>query len=161
MKTQITLIVLLFAAVITPAAAQSPEQFAAQEQRIATLEKQNLSLKAAIEAISGRTLAEILTSAAPAVAPADSPASASAMATQSRKDTSALDAALKALKPQIESAEADLAAFDKALKPDPFSDKKGVRMSKADAAKARAIKESALARLKAQESTLRAQILAE
>ena len=148
----------LTGAAVTKSRAQTPDQVAALEQRIATLELQNRSLITALETLAGRTLAELLTDAGnqavnqPAVAPPVTP--------PARKDTSALEASLKTIDAQIEAAEIDLAEFDKASKTDPFSGNKGVRMSKADLAKARTIKESALARLKAQQATLRAQILA-
>jgi hypothetical protein len=127
------------------------------EQRVATLELQNRSLLAAVEKLAGTSLRELLTDTAAPAAPAPA---VPPVTMPPRKDTSHLDAALQKVELQINAAEADLAEFDKALKPDPFAGNKGVRMSKADAAKARAVKESAIARLKAQEATLRAQILA-
>jgi chaperonin cofactor prefoldin len=159
MKALHTILIGLFliGGAVTKSHAQTPDKIAALEQRIATLELQNRSLKTALETLAGRTLTELLTDTGiPAV---NQPSVAPLPVPPARKDTSALEAALKALQSQIEAAEADIAAWDADTRPDPFAERK-MRMSKVDAEKGRAVKQASLSRLKAQQSTLRAQILA-
>lgn len=160
MKMQITPIVLLIVGAVTFATAQTPDQFAALEARIATLEKQNLSLKAAIEATTGRTLAEILTSAAPVAAPAPAAVETDPAPAMAQVNKAAIAVELARVQSQIAAAEAAIAAEDKALRVanDPFASKGGVRMSKADREKDRAIKMEAIANMKAREAMLRARM---
>jgi hypothetical protein len=155
-----TLIVLLIAGVITTAAAQTPAQVSAIEARMAQLELQNRSLKRALEKVAGRPLEEILIESAPATpAPVQTPETP----LMSQVDKSALAGQIATLQVEIGEAEKALAAWDKKQKQstDPFAEKKGVRMSKVDAEKARSAMVSTLAKLKSQEATLKAQLGAE
>jgi|GEM_PF-3403483 len=154
MKNQITpiLIGLLIAGAITSATAQTPDQYAALESRIALLEKQNLSLKAAIEATTGKTLGEILVAASPA--PIAAIVDEAATTAQPSGPTAGQIAAIAQVKARI----AQIEAAKKARIPDPFADKPSVKTSKADTEKLLAIENRSLAELVAQLAAMEAAV---
>lgn len=157
MKMQITLIGLLFLGAVTFANAQSPEQFAAMEQRMATLELQNRSLLAAVEKLAGKPLRELLAGETIS-APAALVATTAPQADPAAEANARIEAQIVNVQRAIAAAEADLAAWDKAQRPDPFAKPKAVKTSKVDLEKERALKATAVARLKEQEASLRSQL---
>lgn len=149
MKALLTSAILI---ALAPAVAVADEaRIAALEATVARLETQNLSLKAALEAVAGRSLAEILVAQTPAQT-STTPASAPTQAAPPAPDPARV-AAAESIRRQIEAIQARHAAADKAAR-DPFRDKPRVGISKADQEKARAAELREIERLRAQLAAL-------
>lgn len=157
MKALLILIVTL-AALSTPARADEA-RIAALEATVAQLQTQNLTLKNAIEAFTGKSLVEILgATASPVVQEAAAPAPASAPAdmvmgvpvAEAKARLAQLDAQAKAMTTAHE------AALKEAAKPrDPFASRGGVKKSAADIQKEAGVRLEEIARVRAQAETLR------
>lgn len=157
-KTMKAILTILATLLVSPLCADEA-RLAALEAKVAILETQNLSLKAAIEAISGKPLSQILGGAsapsaatAPAVAPptASEPLVLGVPVAQAKARLAQLEEHLAALTKAHESA------YKEATKPrDPFKESGGVRKSKADAEKEAGIRLEEISRVKAQADALR------
>ncbi len=140
--------------------AEPDARIAALEATVARLETQNLSLRAAVEAIAGKSLAEILgaEAAAPEAAPTPAPAPRMVMGlpeADARARLTQIDAQVAAM------TRAHEAATKAATKPrDPFADRGGIRKSPADLQKEAAARIAEIARVRAQAEALRAALAA-
>jgi len=159
MKSITLLIGLLIIGAFTPALADDAARISALEAKVQILETQNLSLKAAIEAVSGKTLAELLTAAAPAMpAPAPDRSAAGAEPLAAKPDPAKL-AQIADLKSRIAAAEeamvADQKTWAEAEKAKAFGGRyPGVTESKADREKRRTLQSRTIAEWKAKLAAL-------
>jgi hypothetical protein len=158
MKSITLSIGLLIIGAITPALADDAARISALEAKVQILETQNLSLKAAIEAVSGKTLAELLTAAAPAM-PAPPDRSAAGAELLAPKPDPAKLAQIADLKSRIAAAEeamvADQKTWAEAEKAKAFGGRyPGVTESKADREKRRTLQSRTIAEWKAKLAAL-------
>jgi hypothetical protein len=148
----ITLAVILFAPLRADEA-----RIAALEAKVAILEKQNLSLKAAIEKVGGKSLSEILLSQESRVPPPPAPTVSEPAAEEMVMGVSIAQAKARLLQldERVEAlTKAHELAYKAATDPRaPFSS--SISKSKADAEKEADVRLEEIARLKAQTEALR------
>lgn len=160
MKSTILTLLVVFSAVVCPAPAQDAAEFAAMKATVEKLERQNQTLRLAVEAIAGKPIEQIVgvVSAPAIVAPSPAPAPPSERLilgvpeTQARARLAQLEGQLKAMN------EAHSQALQKeAAGNDPFAggSGSGIKKSAADLKKAAELRITEIARVKAQADTLR------